>query len=202
MIEVVLVIGQGPNDIGFLEGLRDRLGCFAQLVNFENEPRLRRRGTWTRKKEAKLILKTCLQKYRLDLIVSLTDGDASKWQHVRQEEHDRWPAEWQSMLVCGVCDRDVEHWITLDPIYAGQVCGFERSELPPDRKDRSRFVKRRIQRRLLPGQTYTEFLADFVRKAPTSTIRSWLADPAFGAFYQDCLAAAARHQCRVKNELN
>lgn len=195
MIRRILVVGQGPNDLGFLEGLRDRLGCDAELVDYSRDPSLRQRGSYTRRSDARLIW----QRFRnVDLIVRLTDGDTYRPQEACRTEGQRWPEEAKSLLIVGVCDRDVEHWLCLDPGYAGRVLGFDPGHLPADREARSGFIKNRI-RRVCPDGEYQSFVAGIVKKAPPESLKRWLENGAFADFYEQCRAAAQRHDCPVTN---
>lgn len=196
MIQQILIVAQGPNDVGFLRGLRDRLGCAAQLVDYTSGDKLlRQRGQFTRKKDAQLI---CSNYSHIDLIVRLTDGDIKQPQKVKREEQSRWPTEAQDILAFGVCDRDIEHWMCLDLDYAEKELEFDRAQLPNNREQKSSFIKNRIDKRR-GNQDYTAFVADFVINAPPATVRRWLDNPAFSDFYDQCRAAAQRHDCEVKN---
>ena len=199
MIRNIVLIGQGPNDIGFLEGLRDRLGCHAEITDYRDEPILRKKGTLTRPKDARLIINRCLSRQPVDLVVRLTDGDTKRPQDIARKERTRFPERIDSLFICGVCDRDIEAWLTLDVSHLARTLGFDPTELPVDREARSAFIKNRITRSLQQDQTYTAFVADFVRQAPSSVVKRWLANPAFSAFYDDCRAAAERHDCEVTN---
>lgn len=197
MIERILVVGQGPNDLGFLDGLRQLLGCRAELVNrLSDGSEARLRGHVTRaKQDAKYIWD---HRGDVDLIVRLTDGDTDRPQDTIREELDRWPPEAHPLLVCGVCDRDVEHWMSLDPDYVARQLGFGGRQLPRRREERSGFIKNRIKERCA-GQDYLAFVAGFVSNAPSETLRHWLDNAAFSRFYDQCRGAAQQHTCPVKN---
>ncbi|MGQ9651617.1 MAG: hypothetical protein ACUVXJ_16035 [Phycisphaerae bacterium] len=195
MIKQILVVGQGPNDLGFLEGLCDCLGCRAELVDYRKDPGLRQRGTYTKKRDAKLIW----QRFRnVDLIVRLTDGDTNRPREARRTEEQYWPEEARSLLIVGVCDRDLEHWLCLDPGYVGRVLDFDPGQLPPDREARSGFIKRRI-RLACPDGDYRKFVRRIVSDAPSETLKRWLANGAFAEFYEQCRDAARQHCCVVAN---
>jgi hypothetical protein len=196
IVEVVLV-AQGENDIGFLEGLRERLRCGANAIHYlSGHPELRQRSHHTRTCDAKDI---CERFRNADLIVRLTDGDANRPQDACREELERWPSHARPKLVCGVCDRDVEHWICLDPDYAARRLHFAPDQLPKERKDRSGFIKHRIDE-ARGSQARKDFVAGFVRDAQVATMRRWLANPAFGTFYSECVRAAKLQDCEVNDE--
>ena len=169
MIRHIVLISQGPNDIGFMEGLRDRLGCDAQIIDYRNDPLLRRKGAQTRPKDARFIINRYLR--NVDLFIRLTDGDETRPCEVAREERMRFPESVHSMFVCGVCDRDVEAWLALDAPYLAKTLSFDPVVLPLDREARSAFIKNRIRRALPPDQTYTAFVANFVRQAPKDVIK-------------------------------
>ncbi len=196
MIERVILVGQGENDIGFLEGLRDRLGCEAESVTYLlGLPRLRQRGHFTLKRDAARISEGHPS---ADLIVRLTDGDADRPQDAYREELRRWPASVQSKLVCGVCDRDIEHWMCLDPDYAARRLCYSLGQLPKERKERTGFLKGRIDE-MRGSQSRKDYVARFVREAPKETVLRWLANPAFRHFYDQCRDKAQQHDCVVAN---
>lgn len=196
MIRRILVVAQGPNDVGFLKGLRDLLECDAELTTCladGKEARLRDHVTRSRQ-DAQYIWD---QRGEVDLIVRLTDGDTAKPQDTLRAELARWPEQAREMLICGVCDRDVEHWMCLDVDYAARALNFDKGRLPERREERSGFIKNRI-REQCPSGEYDTFVARFVAGAPRETIRRWLQNPAFRQFHDHCVRAARRHDCRVK----
>jgi hypothetical protein len=197
VIRTVVLVVQGENEIGFLEGLRDCLGCGAQSVHYlQNHPELRLRSQYTRKKEANDIWRV----YRgADLVIRLTDGDTDRPQDACREELKQWPGESHPLLICGVCDRDIEYWMCIDAEYAASRLECRVEQLPRDRKDRSGFVKNRIET-VRGGQPYRDFVADFVRAAPKKTIRRWLDNPAFAHFYEQCRDRAQQAgDCPMRN---
>ncbi|MEP0842832.1 MAG: hypothetical protein HRF43_08980 [Phycisphaerae bacterium] len=196
MIRKVVLVVQGENEIGFLEGLRDRLRCDAELVHYlQDHPELRLRSQYTRRQDAKEIFRVHRS---ADLIVRLTDGDTDQPQNTYQEEVDRWPEESRPLLVCGVCDRDIEHWICIDTDYASRQLGFPADQLPADRVDRSGFIKRRIDE-VRGSQTRRQFLSGFVQRAPSMTVRRWLGNRTFAHFYEQCRDKAQQAGCHVEN---
>jgi hypothetical protein len=199
MIRKVLVVGQGPNDVGFLRGIRDRLKCEAELIDYRSVPLLRQRGSYTRRTDARLIWSEA-QRLGVDLVVRLTDGDITQPAQVAQDEIERFPVGARERLVCGVCNRDIEHWICLDPRYCAKEFGFDVADLPEERAARSGFIKNRITKMVSTGSSYDEVVATYVLRAPTETLKQWLSDPAFARFYDDCRRAALREECSVETE--
>ncbi|MBI4579934.1 MAG: hypothetical protein HY718_09550 [Planctomycetes bacterium] len=199
MIRKIILVGQGPNDIGFLEGLRDRLGCDAELLDYTDRPVLRQRGTYTRRKDADLIWRE-FQAAGGDLLIRLTDGDTHSTKTVINTEIRRYPAEAEGLLVCGVCDRDVEHWMGLDRGYLCEYLDCLPTDVPNERQDFTRFVKSRLERIAGDDRDFRGAVAAFVRRASRSTMKAWLEHPSFATFYDDCRQAAIRDDCPVPNE--
>lgn len=197
MIAHIVLVVQGENEIGFLEGLHNRMGCRAELTHYlPNHPELRQRGHYTGKSDARNICRTF---QAVDLIIRLSDSDAERPQDACREELSRWPEAEHARIVCGICDRDIEHWISLDVKYAARCMHFDPAELPGERKDRSGFLKNQIDK-ARGEQTRREFVAGFVHHAPAETIRLWLRNPAFELFYSECVRAAKRQDCGVNDE--
>lgn len=198
MIEKVLVIAQGPNDFGFISGLRDRLGCRARLIDHTHHPLLRQRSKHVRTKDAKLIWQEC-QRVSADLIVRVTDADDNRPQDVKRKEIARFPPEARSVLICAVCDCSIEHWLSIDAQYASKELKFGDKTLPSHDRDRAAFIKRRIaeNRGNIPCDQY---VANYIRHAPIETIKLWLQEPTFRDFYDQCVSAAKTHHCEVVDE--
>lgn len=198
MIENILLISQGPNDRGFVEGLKHRLGCEAALRDYAQDPNLRIRGQSMRRGEWR-ILQDSLRSVHVDLIVRLTDADEGRPQTVENEERSRCPDALRGILVIGVCDRCVESWMTLDMNYASNALGLPVDGFPNDPISRAQFVKGHI-RRSAADEDYHAFVSGFVRDAPPDAFTSWLRDRSFQRFYDACRAAAARADCPIRDE--
>jgi hypothetical protein len=192
-------VGQGPNDIGFVRGLKQRLHCPAELVDYERVSALRRRGTFVRKRDAREIVRHhCRQ--GADLLVRITDGDQNRPQEVSRREQKAFQ-ELESRVIVGVCDRDIEHWLAIDTGYIAEKLDFNQKELPEDRQGRTGFLKKRINAHCrLTRLEPSEFIEAYVRDTPPVTFRRWLKNHSFGPFYDACVAAAARDDCEVNDE--
>lgn len=197
MIRKILVVTQGYSEVGFLTGLRDRLNCRAEIVSCSRLPLLRQRGSYTRRQDAELIARE-FRAQGADLLVRLTDGDTTRPAEVARAEQEKWPENVRAEMICGVCDRDVEHWLVLDRQHAAEALGLDR--LPSDRVDLSGVVKGRLSDKRAGGRTLEQVVADFVRNLPGEVFRRWLNNPAFSEFYDQCRAAARRHDCETPNE--
>lgn len=193
MIEHVAVVWQGPNDIGFIAGLRDRLGCAAKLV------RARRRGNkYIAKHEAKKIV-VGLMGERFDLIIRLTDSDAEDWRQVQRVETDNWPDQVRSQLVCGVAEGTIEVWLALSRGYLEKQFGIPANEILP----RSALIGRvkAALRKSVPAGDYADRIRHFVADAPKEVMRQWLTDASFRDFYVQCRDAAIRDR-DCKNQVH
>lgn len=197
MIERVAVVWQGPNDIGFIMGVRDRLKCAAQLH------KARRRGNkFLARREASKIVKELMFGLRFDLIIRLTDSDDDDWRDVKNQEVQKWPDDVRAQLVCGVAQGSVELWMTTARDYLEDKLG-----IPADERIAPAVLVRRFKNALrasAPAGNYDELVRKFVTEAPKHVIKTWLSNPSFRDFYVQCRDAATRDpDCRdqIRDEL-
>lgn len=196
MIRRIGIICQDQISFGFLKGLRNRLGCEAELVEppvsvgmSRNLTRRQARNAWESFKNK-----------QVDLVVRFTDADGKPWQKVRSAELEVFPAEARSILVCGVAVENVEHWLCLDSSFLTERLELRADELLDDEHRTSR-IKSAIARRRNPGQATSDFVDRLVSEAPETTFKDWLtSDEAFRTFYNDCRSSAIRDNCDVPNE--
>ncbi|MCI0640859.1 MAG: hypothetical protein L0Y72_31200 [Gemmataceae bacterium] len=130
MIHRIGVVCQDRNSRGFLEGIKRRLKCDAQLI----EPTTGALGksTTMTKRQAKLATTDLLRK-SVDLIVRFTDADKNRWQDVQRQELGAFPHECNSIIVCGVAVENTEQWLALDPPYIEQALAIANAaRLSPD----------------------------------------------------------------------
>ncbi len=203
MIRKVILLAQGPNDVGFVRGLQRRLGCQAEMIDFTSDPGLRLRGQTMTARDVKRTLRK-LHEESGDLLVRLTDADESRAARVAQREKERFEQHGEERVVVGVCDPDVEAWITADLAYAAEILDFERGKVPKDRVGRSGFIKSRIAGKARElSLTETDFVEQFIAQVPSEVMRRWLSThsgKAFRRFYDECVAAAQRAACPVQDE--
>jgi hypothetical protein len=108
MIRRIGVIYQDATSLGLLIGLQQRLGCSAEIV----EPTASiGRSTNMNRRQATLAWQQFYSR-GAELIIRLTDADGNRWQDVKRYELDVFPPASRSILICGVCDRNVESWLT------------------------------------------------------------------------------------------
>ncbi len=196
MIHKIGIIYQGPNDLGFLQGLRRRLRCEAELIPAISRGRTR---ISIRRQASKIWLS--FRKARVDLVVRLTDADTDRWQDVKREEERRFPQEARSVLVCGVATRNLEHWLVADPGYAKDALGLGPEALATVEAVTGN-VKAAISQRRKPGEGHSDVVERLVIGAPPDVFQRWLQNESLGVFYDDCRAAARRENCQVPNECN
>jgi len=199
MIERIGVVCQDRNSFGFLEGLKRRLNCTAELI----EPSTGALGKSTNmtRRQARIAART-FQEKGVDLVVRFTDSDANRWQDVRRSEVEVFPATVREILVCGVAVDNVEQWLALDrPYIANELKIPNVAQLAGP--DLTGAIKTAIARQRSPDEPVSEVTARLVANAPPDVFREWLrADESLRHFYQECRAAAPQRKCDVPNELD
>ena len=198
MINRIGVIYQDRNSFGFLDGLRQRLNCAAQLIAAPAAIGTSRQLT---RKQAKQTWQY-FQKKGVELVVRLTDADQQRWQEVRRSEEEVFPAEARSMYICGVAVNNTEDWLCLDTHHLAALLAIAPSELADvvHRTDRVKHALSRARRENV-DEGLSDMVARIVRDAPSSVFRRWLRDDALQRFYSDCRLAATAADCGTPNEL-
>ena len=196
MITRIGVIYQDKNSLGFLEGLRVRLGCEAEFV--EPPTRIGRPQRLPRREAA--LAWRYFQKRAVDLVVRFTDADGHRWQDVRRKELDVSPEQAGDLWICGVAVNNPEDWLCLASDHLAEVLNLRPEDLV-DSEHRPGRIKRAITLARRADQGQADVVAEIVQKAPREVFRRWLDDDALRAFYSDCRAAAARADCQTPNEL-
>lgn len=196
MIQRIGVIYQDRLSRGFLEGLRGRLRCEADLV--EPPARIGISRDLSRR-EAKLAW-LYFQRKGVDLIVRFTDADRARWQEVRRRELERVPNDAKSLWICGVAVDSVEGWLALDRTYLANALGVGETDIA-NRQNRVGVIKHAFAKLRNSVEWETDVVARFVGEAPSTVFRKWLEDDALRTFYTDCRSAAAREDCDTPNEL-
>ena len=198
MIRRIGVLCQDPNSYGFLEGLKRRLKCDAELVR-PTTAALSMNTTMTRR-QAQLAT-AIFRKEGVDLILRFTDADRNRWQDIQRHELKVFPDEVSEILVCGVAVENVEQWLALDPAYISEALSIDNlAAIPADQK--TAVIKKAIARQRHPDEPVHEVTARLVANAPTEVFQRWLkSDDALRVFYQDCRRVAASVNCTVPNEL-
>ncbi len=158
MIERIGAVCQDRNSFGFLEGIKRRLQCNAELI----EPMtgaLGKSTTMTRKQATLASLD--LTNKRVDLIVRFTDADRNRWQDIRRHEQNLFPSEIGSIIVCGVAVNNTEQWLALDRQYIGQALRIANAaELVSEQLTGA--IKSAIARRRSPDEPVSEVTARLV----------------------------------------
>lgn len=182
MIHRIGCIVQGPNDLGFLMGLRQRMGCDAELVQLA----IRGANKLTLRSQAQQVAQH-IERERVDIVIRLTDADDPRepWQQVKRTEHDRFPASVASLVVVGVTTGGIESWITADRPYleASLACSLNNVT---DARELISLIKEAMRKHPRKPD-YAQVMADLVAKAEVGVFRSWLdAQPSLQRFYMDC----------------
>lgn len=197
MIRRIGLIHQGPNDLGFVRGLRSRLGCGADVIPAKERGR-QKFSVW---KHIKSNLKF-FEAQGVDIIVRLTDCNGDAWQEVKRRELEKFPVESKSRLVCGVTNRAIELWLGIDRNYLESELGIPRDEALNSAQMIGR-IKNAITSKL-DGRDYSRWVEHFVQRAPADVFQNWLTVDSLRDFYSDCRNMAIQDEdCRssVNDEL-
>ena len=197
MITKIGVICQDSTSYGFLDGIRHRLGCKAEIIDPPAAIGRTRNLTYRAARDAWAYFR----KKGVQLVVRFTDADWARWQNVLRNELGCFPNQARSVTICGVAVEAVEDWLALDRKYVSNELGVPAAELD-DAKNRVDVVKGAIRRAAdVAGQTKRQFVARFIREVPPDVFRGWLQkDRALERFYDDCRAAATGSDCETTNE--
>src|SRR5580704_543202 len=103
---------EGSNDKWLLHGLRDRWCAGVELIQGKF------RGAFKRRE----IPNACLELHSkgVDVIVLLRDANDENWREVEKDDREACKTEHVHLIVVGVCDRNVESWLTADKQYAAE----------------------------------------------------------------------------------
>lgn len=199
MIRKIGVIYQDVYSLGFLDGLKSRLGCAAQLVR---PPASVGPTQFMTRKQVRIACER-FRREGVDLVVRFTDADEKAWREVLKEEKKVFVGtEFEARFVCGVAASNPEDWLSLDSKYLASELEMDVGLLRDGR--RSAAVKRAIG---LAARLANVGSADIVRRlvaeAPGGVFQQWLQDDAFKQFYRDCRSIAIRLGCEPEpaNEL-
>lgn len=195
MIEKIGVIYQDPTSLGVLLGIRDRLGCTAELIPPKpsiGAPRL------LPSRQIKKAVKYFLSQ-RVDLIVRFTDADGQGYQDTERTEVQRVPEQYREIWVEGVAVENVEDLLCRSRNNLAEVLGIQVSELECAMTAGGR-VKHLIAELFGAGEKTSEAVRRFVRELPEAAFRRWLQDSSFRRFYDACRRAAALQDCEVRSE--
>ncbi|MBN2560111.1 MAG: hypothetical protein JXQ75_04200 [Phycisphaerae bacterium] len=196
MIDRIGVICQDANSLGFLQGLKARLKCEAELIK---APATVGKSTYMTKRQAKNAWAFFREK-GVDRIIRFTDADDDRWQSVRREEPKSFDVAARSILVCGVAVRNTEHWLNLMQDHLAKVLRLSVAQLRAT-KDPTDLIKAALKRIRRPDQNASDVVAGIVERAPPRVFQSLLKYQSFRTFYNDCRAEALKADCEVPNEL-
>lgn len=197
MIQRIGVLCQDRISFGFLEGLKRRLKCGAELI--EPTTGSLAKSTMMTTRQARLAW-AALHKNGIELLVRFTDADEHRWQEVARHELNVFPPASSSLIVVGVATRNVEEWLAADLDYLSSFLNIDRVSLESD-PNRSDAIKGAIARSRSPDEPESAVVIRLVEGAPANVFRAWLQNDSLRRFYADCRAAALRDTCETPNEL-
>ena len=175
---------EGSTDRGLLEGLRQRWCPSAEFVEGKFRGMFRRRE----------IPKACLelQQKGVDLIIMLRDANNEDWRDVQKGDGECCSPDFAHLAIFGVCDRNVECWLTADPEYASAATGSPAETFRvPDPKGafESAFQISSLDRK-------EPRIAEYARNAP---LQNWLRNRSFEDFYDQLWRKSKEMNCSLEN---
>lgn len=175
---------EGATDRALLTGLRRRWCQQADLVEGSFRGRLRRRE----------YPKACLelQAKGADVIVFVRDANDENWRTVMQADMLACGAHYQHLLIVGVCERNVECWLTADRQYASTTLSLAASELEVE--DPKPVFERAMAITALERKEAE--IQQYVFSAP---LRNWLGNRSFEAFYDSIRMLSKNLGCNIEN---
>lgn len=180
---------------GFLEGLKERLGCTAELIPPPGHVGKTRNMTRKQARNAWMYLQN-----RADIVVRLTDADGLRWQDVNHGEQEAFPEATKSVLVCGTAVNNTEDWLALDTGRLAKELGVEKADIQAS-PERSSVIKAAVVRSRRDDESVANVVKRLVQNAPPSVFKRWLQEPSLNDFYCECRRIATSMQCDTPNEL-
>ncbi len=177
MITKIGIIYQDLNSRKFLEGIKRRLLCNAELLLPTSPIGTARVLT---RKNARLAWQN-FRKRGAQIVVRLTDADGHRWQDVRRDDLRAVPEEAKEVWVCGVAVNNVEEWLHLDAKHLATEFGLDPADLKNARHCTDR-IKRAIGKARIRNGRDDNVVAQFVHDVPSDVFRRWLSDDALQAF--------------------
>jgi len=175
---------EGSTDKWLLYGLRDRWCPGAELIEGKYRGRFRRRE----------IPNACteLRAKGVDLIILLRDANNEDWRDVAKSDHESCKPNDESLVVVGVCDRNVECWLVVDPGYAARRTGHPADAFNVD--DPKNVFNRAME--ITARDDQAEKLKSYVVDAP---LQRWLTNRSFEHFYDQLWQKSKELQCTLEN---
>lgn len=179
---------EGKNDVAFLEGLKARWCPGATL---DLEPKSRH----TRLKSSE-IRKICIEldTKGADFWIFLNDADTNdekSWRRQLKEFHNAVPSCYEHRVIIGLCIRNIECWLCADKQWIARQTGLHVNAFNVD--DPKGVLEGAL------GDEASGRIAQMVRSAPASTLRNWLQNVSFAAFYDEIRSYALKNNCPIEN---
>jgi len=178
---------EGSADRAVLRGLRDRWCPDAELVEG------RFRGSRLPRSQISKECKILTQK-GADLIIFLRDANLENWREVLRADEAKCPPELQHRVVFGVCDRNAECWLAVDPDHLAAKFGRNRADFTIE--DPSGAVKAAFGLVGFDKEQREPHVAAFVAAAP---LGRWLHNKSFEHFYDQLWDRSKQLGCRLEN---
>lgn len=182
---------QGSTDRAFLRGLRERWCAEAEMIEgaFRGSTGLSLRRELTRICTDLFWHKGC------DVMVFLSDADATDWRTTRKRELGKLPDSLHPLTVYGVADRNIECWLCADPQYIASKTGRPAKDFVVDDPKGAFQSAMGISR----DEKRESEIAALVKEAPLRVLRRWLERRSFEDFYDELWAVSRRRQCVIEN---
>ena len=175
---------EGSTDRAFLEGLR-KLWCpDVEAVQGKF------RGEFYRREIPQVCLE--LRSKGVDLVILLRDANKENWRDVLKGDVKCCAPEDQDVVVVGVCDRNIECWLTADRDYAANFTRRQPQDFAVD--DPKKIFE--VAFGITPLDHKEPELAQYTREAP---LRRWLRNPSFENFYDSLRDKSRALNCSIPN---
>jgi hypothetical protein len=174
---------------GVVHGLRDRWCKGAELVG----GRYRGRSGKRRRAELRQDFEQ-LRRRGCDCVVILRDADTRSWHQAVRDERGKLPDQPDVPVVIGAPTRNIECWLSADPVHFASTVGGDETQIRNARKDDPKgLVQAALKQKADADDTsVAEAIEGYTRDAP---LAQWLEMNCFNAFYEECQQLAADMGC-------
>lgn len=186
---------QGDADEAVVKGLAKRWCPGAEL----EEGRFRGASKESLRGEIAKSLMDLKSHKRCDIIVVLTDADATPWRKVKRDESKKIPDDCKHLTLFGVADQNIECWLAIDQEALACELECSKEDIPTDNPSKSNFIKRRFG--LTDRDTKQNAKARICNYVAEVSLRTWIKDSkSFEDFYEDARDLAIQNGCSFPNE--
>jgi hypothetical protein len=172
---------EGSTDRALLEGLRQRWCPNAEMIEG------RFRGAFTRREIPNACVE--LQHKGVDLIIMVRDANVEDWRDVVNGDEASCDTRHKHLVVFGVCERNVECWLTADAGYASSITGVPAQDFRvPDPKGIFEYAMQ-----ITSLDRKEPEIANFTKGAP---LHNWLTKKSFENFYDKLRQKSKELHCQ------